>query len=37
MKYAERHIAKGKMKVNLEEDDAPNTIANFIEHAKNVY
>ncbi len=31
MKKAEIHTAKGIMKVNLFEEDAPNTVANFVK------
>lgn len=37
MKYAEIHTPKGMMKVNLYEDDAPNTVANFVKLAKSGY
>jgi peptidyl-prolyl cis-trans isomerase B (cyclophilin B) len=34
MKKAEIHTAKGVMKVNFYEEDAPNTVANFIKLSK---
>lgn len=34
MKQAEIHTAKGVMKINFFEEDAPNTVANFIKLAK---
>ena len=37
MKNAEIHTAKGVMKVNFYEEDAPNTVANFIKLAKKGY
>jgi len=37
MKYAEIHTPKGMMKVNFYEDDAPNTVANFVKLAKSGY
>lgn len=37
MKHAEIHTAKGTMKVNFFEDDAPKTIANFISLAEKGY
>ena len=35
MKTAEIHTEKGIMKVNFFEEDAPNTVANFIKLAKS--
>jgi peptidyl-prolyl cis-trans isomerase B (cyclophilin B) len=35
MKKAEIHTAKGVMKVNLFEEDAPNTVANFVKLSEN--
>lgn len=35
MKQAEIHTAKGVMKVNFYEDDAPNTVANFVKLAQS--
>jgi len=32
--YAEIHTGKGVMKVNFYENDAPNTVANFVKLAK---
>lgn len=37
MKHAEIHTAKGVMKVNFFEADAPKTVANFITLAKKGY
>jgi len=37
MKHAEIHTAKGMMKVNFYEKDAPNTVANFIKLAEKGY
>lgn len=37
MKHAEIHTAKGTMKVNFYENDAPNTVANFISLAEKGY
>lgn len=37
MKHAEIHTAKGTMKVNFFEDDAPKTVANFISLAEKGY
>jgi len=37
MKHAEIHTAKGMMKVNFYEEDAPNTVANFIKLAEQGY
>ena len=37
MKHAEIHTAKGMMKVNFYEEDAPNTVANFIKLAEKGY
>ena len=37
MKYAEINTAKGMMKVKFYEEDAPNTVANFIKLAKKGY
>lgn len=37
MKYAEIYTAKGMMKVNFYEEDAPNTVANFVKLAKSGY
>jgi peptidyl-prolyl cis-trans isomerase B (cyclophilin B) len=34
MKQAEIHTVKGVMKVNFFENDAPNTVANFVKLAK---
>lgn len=34
MKTAEIHTSKGVMKVNFYEEDAPNTVANFVKLAK---
>ena len=35
MKKAEIHTAKGIMKVNFFEEDAPNTVANFVKLSKD--
>ena len=35
MKQAEIHTDKGVMKLNFFEDDAPNTVANFVKLAEN--
>lgn len=35
MKQAEIHTAKGVMKVNFYEEDAPNTVANFVKLAQS--
>ncbi len=37
MKHAEIHTAKGMMKVDFYEKDAPNTVANFISLAEKGY
>lgn len=37
MKHAEIHTPKGIMKVNFFENDAPKTVANFIELAEKGY
>jgi len=37
MKHAEIHTAKGMMKVDFYENDAPNTVANFIKLAEKGY
>ncbi len=37
MKHAEIHTAKGIMKVNFFEKDAPNTVKNFIDLAEKGY
>lgn len=37
MYKAEIHTAKGVMKVNFFEEDAPNTVANFVKLAKSNY
>ncbi len=37
MKHAEIHTAKGIMKVDFYEKDAPNTVANFIKLAEKGY
>ena len=37
MKHAEIHTAKGMMKVDFYEKDAPNTVANFIKLAEKGY
>ncbi len=37
MKHAEINTAKGTMKVNFFEDDAPKTVANFISLAEKGY
>ena len=37
MKYAEIHTAKGVMKASFFEEDAPNTVENFITLAKKGY
>jgi peptidyl-prolyl cis-trans isomerase B (cyclophilin B) len=37
MYKAEIHTAKGVMKVNFFEEDAPNTVANFVKLAKKGY
>jgi len=37
MKHAEIHTAKGMMRVNFYEEDAPNTVANFIKLAEKGY
>ncbi|MBN2668991.1 MAG: peptidylprolyl isomerase [Bacteroidales bacterium] len=37
MLQAEIHTAKGLMKVNFYEEDAPNTVANFVKLAKEGY
>ncbi|MFH1321839.1 MAG: peptidylprolyl isomerase [Bacteroidota bacterium] len=37
MKTAEIHTAKGVMKINFFEDDAPNTVKNFTDLAKKGY
>jgi peptidyl-prolyl cis-trans isomerase B (cyclophilin B) len=34
MKTAEIHTAKGVMKINFYEDDAPNTVKNFVDLAE---
>jgi peptidyl-prolyl cis-trans isomerase B (cyclophilin B) len=34
MKTAEIHTAKGVMKIEFYEKDAPNTVANFVKLAK---
>ena len=34
MRTAEIHTAKGVMKVKFYEEDAPNTVANFVKLAK---
>lgn len=37
MKHAQIHTAKGMMKVDFYEKDAPNTVANFIKLAEKGY
>jgi peptidyl-prolyl cis-trans isomerase B (cyclophilin B) len=37
MKTAEIHTAKGVMKIEFFENDAPNTVANFVKLAKEGY
>jgi len=37
MKHAEIHTAKGMMKVDFYEKDAPNTVANFVKLAEKGY
>ena len=37
MKTAEIHTVKGLMKVEFYEQDAPNTVANFIKLAENKF
>lgn len=37
MKIAEIHTAKGTMKVKFYEEDAPNTVANFVKLAEEGY
>lgn len=35
MKQAEMHTSKGVMKINFYEEDAPNTVANFVKLAQS--